>query len=128
MASQTVQYLAAAGTTGNNTGDWVALKTNQDVEAVACQFVVEAAGATPTVTWKIQGSLDATNAYDLSYVTDSTDTAATATRQATATGAQVNFLNKGPGESRAYKYFRVVTTSNTNITYRCELIAYSEEQ
>lgn len=126
MAAENLQYLAATGTTGNNTGSWIALPSIDDVEAVACQFVVEAAGATPTVTWKIQGSLDQTNAYDLAYVTDSSDTNATATRTATATGAQVNFLNKGPGESRAYKYFRVVTTLNTNITYRCELYAYVE--
>ena len=126
MASESLQYLAAAGTTGNNTGAWVGLLTADDVEAVGFQFVVEAAGATPTVTWKIQGSLDGTNAYDIAYVTDATDTSAVATRTATATGAQVNFLNKGPGESRAYKYYRVVTTSNTNITYRCEMWAYCE--
>lgn len=126
MAAENLQYLAATATTGNNTGAWIALPSNDDVEAVACQFVVEAVGATPTVTWKIQGSLDGTNAYDLAYVTDSTDTSATATRTATAVGAQVNFLNKGPGESRAYKYYRVVTTSNTNVTYRCELYAYVE--
>lgn len=127
MASESLQYLAAAGSTGNVTGSWVALYTADDVEAIGFQFVVEAAGATPTVTWKIQGSLDGTNAYDLSYITDATDTAATATRTATAAGAQVNFLNKGTGESRAYKYYRVVTTSNTNITFRCEMWAYSEE-
>lgn len=87
---------------------------------VACQFVVEAAGATPTVTFKVQGSLDGTNWYDLMYVTDASDTASAAGRTVTAVGASVNFLDVANG-ARQYTQFRLVTSANTNITYRGEL-------
>jgi len=106
--------LAATGTTGNNTHD--AVHVGGGYETAIVQFVVEAAGAGPTVTWKVQGRIDdGSDWFDLGYVTDSNDTFATTTRTATATGKQLNF------SKRKYKYLRLVTTLNTNITYRCEV-------
>lgn len=105
--------LAAAGTTGNNTSASVLIGNGWDEACI--QFVVEAVGATPTVTWKVQGSIDNTNWFDMGYVTDSSDSFSNSTRTATAAGVQVNFT------VRPYKYVRLVTTLNTNVTYRGEI-------
>lgn len=109
--------LAATGTTGNNTHDPVGCS---NALRVAAQFVVEATGATPTVTWKVQGSLDGVNWYDLEYVTDSSDTGAAATRTATAVGTQTEWVDLA-GNGRFFHFVRLVTSANTNITYRGEL-------
>lgn len=122
MAAATKYLLAAAGTTGNNTGTGVETTNIVEAAQVACQFVVEVAGATPTVTFKFQGSLDGTNWYDVAYVTDASDTLSAATKTVTGVGASVIFLDSANG-SRFYKLFRCVTTANTNITYRAELWA-----
>lgn len=121
MALTDVILAAPAGTTGNNTGNSIRLP---DYLTLAAQFVVEVAGATPTVTWKFQGSIDGTNWYDLAYVTDASDTISAATRTATAVGAQVNFADLA-NTSRKYKFVRCVTTANTNITYRAEIYTVS---
>jgi hypothetical protein len=116
--------LAATGQTGNNTHPSVWLGSSY--EAVAMQFVVEVAGATPTVTWKVQASPDDnkvtdanSNWYDVGYVTDGTDTIAQTARTATAVGAQVQFVSNPV--ARRYQKFRLVTSANTNITYRGEV-------
>jgi hypothetical protein len=114
----TLALLAPTGTTGNNTHTGVGI--NGGADRIAVQFVVEAAGGTPTVTWKAQGSLDGANWYDLFYVTDSSDTGAASTRTATGTGAQTEFLDVAGG-ARFYNQYRLVTSANTNITYRGEL-------
>jgi hypothetical protein len=111
--------LAPAASTGNVTG------TGYDADPAASghafQFVVEAIGATPTVTWKIQGSWNNSNWFDLLYVTDASDTAATTARINTVVGADIIFLSNPV--ARQYKYYRVVTTANTNVTFRCEVNA-----
>ena len=68
------------------------------------------------------GSLDGQNYYAVNYVTDSSDTAATAALTSTATGAKVIYLANAT--SRAYRYFKITTTLNTNITYHAELYAF----
>lgn len=123
MAASTNFTLAATGTTGNNTHTGV--DSGPAPGPIACQFVVEAVGATPTVTFKFQGSLDGTNWYDLAYFTDASDTLSVATRTVTATGASVNFLDT-VNSGRMYNKFRCVTTSNTNVTYRAELYVFTE--
>lgn len=109
--------LAPVGSTGNNTHE--AFQVSGDYETVALQFVVEAVGATPTVTYKFQGSVDGVNWYDVAYVTDASDTLATATRVMTAVGAQISFVSNPV--ARRYAYFRAVTSANTNVTYRAEV-------
>lgn len=111
------KQLAPAGTTGNNTHNGVCVGA---ADAVAVSFIVEVAGGTPTVTWKVQGSLDNLNWFDVQYVTDASDTGAKTALTATAVGAQVIWLDTVSG-SRFYDNFRLVTSSNTNVTYRCEM-------
>lgn len=110
-------YLANKGSTGNVTS--AALLANPDAEEMAVQFVVEAAGATPTVTWKVQGSLDGVNYVDVSYITPATSVAAVAAKTLTAVGVDIIFLDQPA--TRQYKFLRLVVSANTNITYRCEL-------
>jgi len=124
VAAATKYSLAPAGSTTNLTGSTVELTNIVEQAQVAFQFVVEAAGATPTVTFKYQGSLDGTNWYDLIYYSDANDTLSVATRVVTAVGASVQWLDTGNG-SRLYRYYRVVTTADTNVTYRAELYAFN---
>lgn len=82
-------------------------------------FKVEAVGATPTVTYKVQGCYDGTSWFDLWYVPTGSDTASAATTVVTATGETYLFAK------RHYPYLRLVTTANTNVTYSCQ--AYGSE-
>lgn len=109
--------MAPTGTTGNNTHS--AVVPNRGYEGLAFQFEIEAVGATPTVTFKVQGSLDGTNYYDLGYITDASDTIATAALTKTSVAAYIIFLSNPL--ARSYKYFRLVTTANTNVTYSAKL-------
>ena len=111
------RLLAPAASSGNVTG--TAFDVDPGAAGHAFQFVVETTGATPTVTWKIQGSWNSANWFDLLYVTDASDTAATTTRIVTTVGADLIFLSNPI--ARQYKFYRVVTTANTNITFRCEV-------
>lgn len=121
--------LAATGSTGNNTHNGA--HAGAEADAVEFRFIVEAAGATPTVTFKVQGTNDDTNVTDanaiwtdIAYYPATTDTVASATQTVTAVGTTVFFLDVGNG-SRFYRRFRLVTTANTNITYRSEARALS---
>lgn len=108
--------LAPAASTGNVTG--AAFQMNPNDNGHAFQFVVEVAGATPTVTAKIQGSVDNVNWYDLLYVTDASDTPATTPLTKVAVGASIIYTSNAG--VRFYKFYRVVTSANTNVTFRCE--------
>lgn len=120
MTPTLLGILAPSGSTGDNTHDPVGAGTGPS--RVCCQFVVEDAGGTPTVDWKLQGSVDGANWYDVEYVTDASDSAAADAITVTDPGAQVIFLDVAGG-SRFYLAYRLVTSSNTNITYRGELYA-----
>jgi hypothetical protein len=109
---ETIPMTGSTPLTGNNTGTAVRTDAN---ETVAFEFEVTAIGATPTVTWIIQGSMDASNWYPVNYVTDATDTAAVAGLTSTAVGKKIIFLSNPV--ARRYKYYRVVTSANTNVTY-----------
>lgn len=123
-----VTYLAPVGSTGNLDGTLPAQQKQVPPQCVttAFQFVIEAVGSTPTVTFKYQGSLDGTNWFDVLYTTDASDTAATTAITKTGTGAFVVFLN-GNSFDRFYKYFRVVTSANTNVTYRAEMYCHATD-
>lgn len=114
--------LAPAGSTGNNTH--AGYSVNGVYDAVAFQFIVTAVGATPTVTYKYQGSANSTTGsdgdwFDVGYITDASDTISQATRSATTQSTQIAFLSNPV--ARRYKWFRVVTSANTNVTYRAEI-------
>lgn len=108
---------ALAGSTGNATHGSV--HVGADYSALVLQFVVEAVGATPTVTYKWQGSADNTNWYDVAYITDASDTLSAATAVVTTVGATIKFTCNP--SARRYKYYRLVTSANTNVTYRGEI-------
>ncbi|MDE2098597.1 MAG: hypothetical protein KGL39_15185 [Patescibacteria group bacterium] len=119
------QYLAPAGSTGNNTHGSVQVQAA--AQLVIVKFDVEAVGGTPTVTWKVQGAVEQpevsdanSNWFDMIYLTDATDTSAVAARTATAVGAQVQWLDVASG-ARWYPKIRLVTSANTNVTYHAEL-------
>ena len=111
-----VQSLAPTGSTGNQTTAPVPL--SPDAENASVEFVVEAIGATPTVTWKVQVSDDGSAWFDAQYVTDSSDTVATAAITATTVSTAIVFLRL---KDRDWRLVRLVVSANTNVTYRSEL-------
>jgi hypothetical protein len=117
-------FMAVTGTTGNNTSASVGLSPAANKSAFV--FIVEAAGGGPTVTYKFQGTLDPTtvtdanaNWADLLVLPIGSDTATAAPTALTATGVTIHYLAQA--HSRFIRRARVVTSANTNITYRCEL-------
>ena len=125
MAAATKYALIATGATTNQTGAGVETTNIVEDAQIAHQLVVEAVGATPAITWKIQGSLDNANWYDCVYYTDANDTSAVAARTGpTAAGAQVQWLDSG-NSSRMYRYWRAVISGITNTTYRVEMYAFN---
>jgi hypothetical protein len=124
-------YLATPGAqTGNNTHTSVALPDPLDQHhSIDFVFVVEAVGGTPTVTFKWQVSADdpaladaSSTFVDVNYVTDASDTPATATRSVTAVGVTHEWIAYvAAAENRQWRKARLVTTSNTNVTYHGEI-------
>jgi hypothetical protein len=115
--------LAPVGSTGTTAGLPAnsGLKVNAGDLSVAFLFTVEAVGATPTITYKFQGSDDGSNWFDVNYITDASDTPATAARTRTTQGQDIAWLSQSG--VRQYNFYRVVVTANTNVTYRAELVA-----
>jgi hypothetical protein len=119
---------APSGSTGNNTHQSIGI--SQVSSRIAATLIVEAVGATPTITWKVQVSMDDTSVtdanstwFDLLYVTPTTnDTAVTTARVVTAVGLDVVFPDTFY-DARFWRKVRLVTSSNTNVTYRGELVS-----
>lgn len=116
--------LAATGTTGNN--NHASIGVSPVPQLIAVEFVIEAVGATPTVTWKLQGTFDrfeesndgAANWFDLIGLPSDNETSAITTTK-TATGAYVAYLAQN--HVRFAPRVRLVTSANTNVTYRANL-------
>jgi hypothetical protein len=128
MAAVTKYMLAPAGSVGNVTSASITPADHENAQ-VAVQFVVEAAGT--TITWKVQGSMDAptlgdaaANWYDWVYFTDASDTLSVATIASTIVGAKIIFLDQA-NTCRGYRSTRLVPTANTGITYRAELYVFA---
>jgi hypothetical protein len=125
--------VAPKGSTGANTHASVAVP--EVFESICLNFVVEVAGATPTVTYKFQGSIDPLETSDanstwtdIDYVLPGTaDTLANATRARTAVGGDPIWLARGVS-ARFWRKIRLVTSSNTNVTYRAELCAQDSNE
>ena len=120
---------APGGTTGTATHASVPIPAQQDNKGIDFAFVVEAVGATPTITYKYQLSADdptladgSSTFVDMNYVTDASDTAATAARAVTAVGVTHQWIAYvAAAENRKWKKVRLVTSANTNVTYHGEL-------
>ena len=127
-------YAAASGSTGNNTH--ASLRVHPAARKLAFVLVVEAAGATPQISWKVQGSLDrdeladgSANWADLGLVTATSDSPAAiplvVNPAPAGTSSAVWLSGGGTGASKALprllRRVRVVTSANTNVTsYRVE--------
>lgn len=114
-----VRTLFAAGSTGNATSPAVDLPA--DVTAIAVQHVIEAAGATPTITLVAQVSLDGVNYVAAPVISETSDAPAADSNVLTAVGTKRVFVALGPGQARKYKSIRIVASANTNITFRSEV-------
>lgn len=115
--------LAPAGSTGNNSH--TSANTSPEADKAAVVFVVEVAGATPTVTYKAQATFDPDTTadasakwVDLMLLPADSETAAK-TFTVTAAGSYISYLAQA--NSRFVRRVRVVTSANTNVTYRAEL-------
>lgn len=118
MAEEVLEQIIPVGTTGN--GTFVQRAENADVFRAAMQFLVEAIGATPTVTFDWQGSVDGVNWTSIRYTTDITDAPAQGARAVTTQAAFPEWMYDQAG--RFYRKFRVVVTANTNVTYSAVLV------
>src|SRR4051812_24546034 len=125
MATVKLGSLAAAGSTGNNTHASVAIPN--DVNSIAVEFEITAIGATPTITFKVQGSQDdATDAAsDWFDITLNPDDASAAAITYTKTAVSVQEYSCDL-RTRPVKKARLVTSANTNITYEADLYGFVE--
>jgi hypothetical protein len=109
--------LAPTATTATHTHGPVAV-TETGHNLVALEFIVEVTGGTPTVTCKLQGGFDGTNFMDVFILPGNIDTAV-ATFTQTAVGCYIYFVAQK--HTRGYPQYQIVTSANTNITYRANL-------
>jgi hypothetical protein len=122
---------ALPGQTGNNTHPSVEIPA--DFDQLIATFICEATGATPTITYKWQVTFDPpevsdANAQwtDLAYVVlaaaeDAGETFVTTTRTVTTVGRDSVLPYTGTKTQALPRRMRLVTTANTNITYRGEV-------
>jgi hypothetical protein len=106
--------LAAAAQTGNNTH--TAVELPESARSVTLEFTVSAIGATPTVTYALQGSFDGItwDTTGISLIPANSDTGA-ATRTVTTVATFHQSISQR--QSRSWRWHRLVTTANTNVTY-----------
>lgn len=116
--------MAPTGTTGTATHTSVGLSPAARQSAFA--FIVEAVGAGPTITYKFQITLDPNSVTDANALWQDvlvlpagSDTGTAAPAAATGTGVFIHYLAQA--HTRFARRVRVVTSANTNVTYRCEL-------
>lgn len=118
--------IAPAGTTGNNTHNVGGANLEAlDADGLVAQLNVEAIGATPTLTWVLEGSVDGQNWFTVPYVDNTADTPVFAASTVTAVGQYLKFFWRATGAARFFRFFRVRTTANTNVTYSC-VVAWQE--
>lgn len=118
-----VGQLAPAGSTGNNTHASVALDESEGI--VNIEVEITAVGATPTVTWKVQGSYDEPGVSDVNsdwadLELDPTDNSAVGT---SFTKTAVGVYQYALAEQNRPRKLRLVTSANTNVTYEAEVFA-----
>lgn len=105
------------GTTGVVTSQ--ARTAGEGSTLAALEFIVEAIGATPTITYLWEGSFDGSVWYPVAYITDALDTLAATAKTRTTQGRDLLFLGNAP--ARRYRQYRCRVTANTNVTYSSKL-------
>ena len=122
------------GQTGNNTHPSVELPP--DFEQSILNFVVEAIGATPTVTYKWQVSFDGPEVsdanslwFDAQYTVplDTAETFVATTRVRTTVSSDPLSPYLGAKVKSVPRKIRLVTTANTNVTYRGEALGRDQD-
>jgi hypothetical protein len=115
--------IAPKGSTGNGT---FVIRNLWDVKRAEVEFEVEAVGATPTVTFAIEGLVPGgTPATAADWVVlaviqaDSTVAASNAAITVTALGKTRRWIDGL--DKRMFDAFRVNVTANTNVTYSARL-------
>lgn len=113
--------LHAAGSTGTGVGSELTLGaldggTPFD-QLVAVQFEVSAVGATPTVTFQIEGTLDGVNWFAVARYSESSDTVDATPVTVTAVGRTIKFFDI---RKRPLLKLRVNVTANTNVTFNAK--------
>ena len=113
-------YLAPVGST---TVQRYSLANMSEVWRAAVQFTIESVGATPAISWTVQGSLDGSRWYDLEYLTpDSAVAASKAAITSVTTGVlNATLLYLDGLDRRFFKYFAVNVSANTNCTFNAQL-------
>jgi hypothetical protein len=122
--------LAPPGSVGNNNHASVGVAPAGML--IAVEFVVEQVGATPQITFKLQGTFDpgqvadgAANWFDLIALPSDNETAAVlSVLNPAVVGAVSRYLSHGgpkAGRVRFVPRVRLVTSANTNVTYRANL-------
>jgi hypothetical protein len=113
--------LAPVGSTG--TGRFSAGNL-RGARRLAVVFKVEAVGATPTVTFTVQGSLDGTNWTTLAVAQlDSSVAVSNSPITMTAVGLTERFVDGL--DKRFYEFIAVNVTANTNVTFSAK--AYQQD-
>lgn len=128
MPSITKHTLAPSGSTGNNTHSSVALSAQTKSITALCR--ITNAGATPTVTFALQGSIDdpsvadgASNWFSLSV--RKIDNTSKVTLVLSDTQTAVGGYAYAVPEDVAVRKVRLAVSANTNITYTAELAEFS---
>jgi hypothetical protein len=99
------------------------VELDSDPDDICMELFVEIAGATPAISYKWQGSVDGTVWFDLMYITDASDTPATAVRAITPTTGS-STLQWRSNSLRRYRFLRCVPSAITNVTYRASIYEY----
>lgn len=129
MAGFNMQTLIAAGATTNQTS--ASKPINPDTDYVCFRIVCEAIGATPAISWLIQGSSDDAAVTDgnsfffpIGYVLDgsggSPDTVTFAARTGPIVAGTAQEIYPASA-FRKYRKYRVVISGDVNVTYRVEM-------
>ena len=108
-----MQALAGAST-GNNTHAAISVGSRYSAVAFLFENIVDAGNG--TVDYKVQGSIDGLRWDDIAYHVAANNTLAVAAITVVDLNHSVIFLHNP--DSRKYRFFRLVTTNNTDATYR----------
>lgn len=116
QAGSRVHTLAPTGSTGLlNPG--AAVTIDPDADRLGVTLTVEAIGATPSITWKLQVSLDELNWSDARYMTDAAETVVNAAIVRTTVGFDTMHVLL---DDRGWRFIRLVVSANVNVTFKAE--------